>query len=583
MIAIIFTFPLILKFSNLIPGVNEDSPTHIWYLWWFRWAFVEGHSPLFKTDWIFHPQIIDRIFDVHTFTNAAISLPFQYLFGVIAASNILFYLNFFLTGLGSFLIAKKVTGSNLAAFIGGLIFVFMPYTWGQMLDNHTNLYTVWFIPFYLLFLIKTLEEKKWVNPILAGLIFGLQALNDLTLTSFMILATILVFVYYLIFIPGTILSKPLFQLRLKLSLINGSTISRLVVLGGIFILVFLPLLIPTFQAIKAGNSPVSSLSDQQVWSPNPIDFLTPSGNNPFLKQFSHTGKVNAIEGSVYLGITTLVLTLIAIVAFLKRKTDRKKLGLWFFLFISFLILSIGPCTQIFGPVTHLSFCSGLPLPFVFFHKLPLIGGIQEPVRMQLYTMMALSIMAAFGIKELLGKINEKLGFALVIIVSLIILTEYYTPLPYTDLTPPKIYQTIAATPGDFAVLDLPVGWNNQSYNTGYSPIGSLQYFQAVYHKKAFRATVARIPTQNIYYYLNKPLFKYLAQPDRRIPDQDDLNVELVKKTFKDMGIKYIVFHKDLYDPKKARTPGQSLELIDNVLGAKKVYDDGTVLGYLVPN
>lgn len=555
--------------------MDEDSATHVWYLWWFRWAFIEGHSPLFQTDWIFHPQVIDRIFDVHTFTNALISLPIQYLWNPIVANNLLFYLNFFLSGLGAFLLARKLTGSPLSAFLAGLVFVFMPYTWGQMLDNHTNLYTIWFIPFYLLFLIKTLEEKSWLSPILAGVIFGLQALNDLTLTTFMITATLVVGFYYLVFYH-----RYFFTWNKKLTLV-WPTIFRLVVLGLVFIVIFAPYALPTIKAIQAGQDPGSTLADQQVWVAQIPSFFFTNGNNPLLVPFSRVGNVNAIEGSAYIGLTAVALSLLALTAFIKKPTTRKYLGLSLVLFLAFLVLSLGPCAKGWGINLNLSFCEGLPMPFVFFHLLPLIGGIQEPIRMHIYTMTAVSLLVAFGSAYLLQILKSKWPGVIVVVLGILMLVEYYTPLPLTDLTPPTIYQTISQEAGDFAVLSLPVGWNNQSLNTGFSPIGSLQYFQAIHEKKAFRATVARIPHQHIQYYLDKPLFKYLVQPNQRVPDTDDLDTNLAKKTFSDFHIRYIVVHKDKYELKKAGV-GDSLKLIETVLGGKKIWEEGTVVAYQIP-
>jgi hypothetical protein len=574
-IAIIITYPLITQLSTHIPGVDEDSATHVWYLWWFKWALIEGHSPLFKTDWIYHPQVIDRIFDVHTFVNAAISLPFQYLTNVIFASNLVFYLNFFLTGMGTFLLAKRVTGSHFASFISGLIVVFMPYTWGQMLDNHTNLYTIWFIPFYLLFLLKTLEEKSWKNPILAGLLFGLQALNDLTLTTFMITATAIITLYYFVFAHRLFFTKTIRHLTSW----TKPLFLRLIVLGGVFLIVFLPFLVPLLQAIQEGNDPGVPLSVQQVWSAQPWNFFNPSGNNPFLVQFSKISNVNAIEGSIYLGIIATLFALIGLYYHLfKTRKNAKNIGLWLSLTLSFIVLSLGPCATYLGVNTNLPFCSGLPLPFVFFHQLPLIGGIQEPIRMHIYTMIFVSLLAGWGFKAVLERINHPFALLLIIVSSGLILLEYYTPLPTTDLATPTTYQTISEDPGDFSVLSLPVGWNNQSYNSGFSPMGSLQFFQSIHEKKSFRATVARIPTQRIHFYLDKPLFKYLVQPDIRIPDSEDQNQNLAKKTFQDFHIKYIVLHKDYYLAKK-KSMGQSQELIEKVLNAEKIHEDSETATY----
>ena len=198
--------------------------------------------------------------------------------------------------------------------------------------------------------------------------------------------------------------------------------------------------------------------------------------------------------------------------------------------------------------------------------------------MHLYTMIFLSLLAGWGLKAIFNRINRQFAMILIVVCGGLILLEYYTPLPLTNLTPPTIYQTIGTEEGDFSVLSLPVGWNNQSYNSGFSPIGSLQFFQSVYQKKGFRATVARIPTERIQYYLDKPLFKYLVQPNIRTPDKEDLDKDLVQKTFQDFHIKYIVLHKDYYLAKK-KGSGQTQELIESILSAEKIQEDDQTTTY----
>ncbi len=571
LLAIFFTFPLIFKFTTNIPGVDEDSPTHVWYLWWFKFSVLDLRQNPFYTDYIFYPQVINRTFDIHTFTNAIFSLPFQFLFGLIAASNIIFYIGFVLSGLGTFFLSFYLTKSKLASFFAGLVFAFFPYIFAQSGDYHTNLITAWFTPFYLLFLLKTLKEGSYKNAFFTGLFFGLQGLNDLTYTSFTMFLTLLVIFYYFIFWGKELLST--------------STLKRLVTAGITFLVIFSPFALAAFKTIKEGFHPGVSLSVQNVYGADISYFLFPWAGNPLLNKFSKApSAISSTEGTLYIGYTVLFLVLIYVFFLLKKNIEEKKqLGLFYFLAFSFFILSLGPRLHFFESGSTFNQFELNPtkfflLPFIFYHKLPFIGGIQEPIRMHPFTMLPLAILTAFSLKEILSRTKKKVGLIIFAITVSLLLIEYTPSLPTTNLTVPKIYQDIARESGDFVILDLPVGWNTGNFIFGYGPIGSLQFYQSVHQKKIFRGTVARLPAENVFYYRKIPLLHYLAEPGNQLVLEEDLNRDIVQKTFKDLKVKYILIHKKYYEEGR-RSLGLSVDLIENVLKAKKFYDEENIIGY----
>ena len=560
-IAIVFTYPLILNFSSHIPGGEEDAPTHVWLLWWFKYSLFDAHiNPIF-TDYIYYPQVINRTFDIHTFVNAFISLPFQYLFGLIAASNIVFFLSFVLSGLNSFLLVAYLTKSKLAGLISGTVYAFFPYVLAQAMDNHTNLTTIWFSPLLILFLLKAFEEKKYRYALLAGLVLGLQGLNDLTYGSFNMALSGLVIAYFFIF-----KFRDVFNLKhLKLLLTFGVS----------FIIIFSPMFILALYTISKGFKPEVPLYVQSLWSADIYYFLHPAPTNPFLGIFSRTGLVRSVESTLYLGYTTLFLAGVSIylykIDFLKK---RLLIGLFILISGAFFILSLGPWLHFFGNDTK------IPLPFIIYQLLPLIGGIQEPMRFQPLTMLGLATLVGFSVSFILTKIRIRVaGYAFVALTITFILIEYIpTPLPTTDMTIPEVYSQIKADPTDFSVLDIPVGWNTGNFLFGFGPVGTLQFYQSGHEKKIFRGTVARLPIQNVFYYKTIPLLKYIAQPDR-VLDKDDTNKELVRKTFTDLKVKYILIHKHFFREGSNKTLGDAELLISEVLGAKKFYDQENIMGY----
>ena len=59
---------------------------------------------------------------------------------------------------------------------------------------------------------------------------------------------------------------------------------------------------------------------------------------------------------------------------------------------------------------------------------------------------------------------------------------------------------------------------------------------------------------------------------------EDLDKKAVQETFKDLKVKYILIHKKYYESGR-RSLGRSIELIKDILGAKKFYEEENIIGY----
>jgi hypothetical protein len=96
-----------------------------------------------------------------------------------------------------------------------------------------------------------------------------------------------------------------------------------------------------------------------------------------------------------------------------------------------------------------------------------------------------------------------------LLATLIILEHLAIPLPTTDARAPEIYHMIAAEPGEFAVMQLPLGWRN-SFGTLGSEQTNLQYFQTVHGKPMIGGNISRAPVYKMDYFARIPLFKALT-------------------------------------------------------------------------
>ncbi len=107
-----------------------------------------------------------------------------------------------------------------------------------------------------------------------------------------------------------------------------------------------------------------------------------------------------------------------------------------------------------------------------------------------------------------------------LLLALVLFDQVSVPLPLTDARLPKPYTSIAAEPGDFAVLQLPLGWRN-SFGTWGAERTQLQYYQSVHHKRMLAGNISRAPDFKFDYFTRIPLFRALTETElyRKVDDE----------------------------------------------------------------
>lgn len=562
LLTLFMTYPLVLNLKTHIPGISEDGPIHVWHLWWLKHSLFTLKSNPIVTNYVFWPQTINTIFDCHTFTNALISLPLQPIFGLVLTSNLIIIASLTLSAIGAYLLAKYVLKDGLVAFASGIIFAFSPYIFAHLLDGHTNLITTWPIPFYLLFLLKTLKGLRWKDAIVAGIFLGALSMNDYTYTAFSLILTGLIFLYYL--------------LTSWRRLVSFKTVSRLGLLFVIWFLIFSPLAIPALKAHFEGFSPGVSLWVQNFYAADLFWFLKPSPLHPLLGNLVPAPKLGIIESTVTLGWSVIFLSLVgAILILLSRK---RKLGLWVFLAVAFFVLTLGPSLHINGKSEWYfgDFRLMIPLPFILVHVLPFIGGTQEPVRMTSVLMLPLAVLVAAALKSLTSKLPRFGKILAVEIASAVIIFEFLAiPFPLNDMKVPEVYSEIAADEDDFAVMSLPLGWNNNDEALGQTVLGNLQYYQVVHQHPIFRGTVARLPNENFDFYKKQPGMEFLIYPASCGYGMKEEEVAAVRQTLADFKVKYIVIFPRLFP--SGSEP--DLSCFAWATGYEEFYNDLEVVGF----
>jgi len=551
------TWPLIAKLSSRFPGTDTwafDESTFAWNLWYFKHALLDLHVSPLHTDLIWYPLGIDLILYTYNFFNALIALPLQLALSLPVASNLTLLVATVLSGFGAYLLALSVLGGkwanarvltgeladaqagsrrdlslHLAALLAGIIYAFASNRAVYAALGHYNFYTTQWLPFFALYLLKTLRQPGIRNAIMAGLFFALAALAEITYASFLVLFALVALVA---------LWKALPRRR--------DALGRICVAGAVACLLWSPILLPVAREFLSGDYALSGWGESVKLSADLIGLETPTDLNPALRPLSASAALGATAGqsqierwkaelraveegkgrfsdinTVFLGYLTLALAAVGGI------TGGRRAAVWRWVALVFGILALGPLLQINGRFRFsldnlLPEGITFPLPSALLHYVPLLNANRASNRNSLILMPALAILAALGAQWLLEKIEvrktaseNRLARPLLIggaaaVLALGILAEHLAvPLPTTDAGIPGIYRQIAAEPGNFAVMQLPLGWRN-SFGVLGSEQTQLQYFQTALGKPIIGGNISRAPAFKMEYFGRIPLFKALT-------------------------------------------------------------------------
>lgn len=606
LIALTMSYPLAAQFSDHIPGIDGDVWSYLWAMGWARAALLSFASNPFHTDAVFYPlggatQVL---------WGAALpsfaSLPLQLAWGLVPAYNITWLAASVLTGYGMYLLGKEVLGNAVefslrfrsvlnsnesledpatatdvsrrtnysaailwAAFIAGLVFTFGALRLGYGLA-FTNLFHTEFVPFYVLFLFRAVRKPGWKNALLAGLFFALNVYVDFQIAAFLVILTVLLFVYSLVGLPWTGLRAKrgisFSALRVKQWLVVGVT-------AGLLSLPMLGFLLQDF-AIEGGNYiRVYPLKYSAERSYDLLSFVLPNARSALYGSLL-AARVEGVNASVnteeesefspdrqaFLGATVLLLVLFGVVRF------RRAMGFWILVMVVFAVLAFGPVLHIAGISTN------MPLPFALVNNIPILNHIRIPMRYGLMFFFGASLLAGAGV---LGLFAWQKWFVLPIAV-IILLEAAVLPYPALEFRVPAVYEQIARDEGDFTVLEIPsFNWRFAARNETY---------QAVHQKSILRAYTNRIaPDLADYFTLRQtPIvvrsMRILEGEEDGIltPEELEQDKAAMTDTVNFFVLRYAVLHRDQLELERTREIDAYLR---DVLKASVVFQDEAVTAY----
>jgi hypothetical protein len=346
------------------------------------------------------------------FYNSLLWIPLAAISGDIAAYNITVLLTFILSGYTMYKLAEYLLGSGnrgsahqgsgigargtntrfsdrrsvLPALIAGIIFAFAPYHFSQSL-GHVSLASVQWFPLLALFSLKATRETQRRNLLWLGL------------TTFLITATRLQFLV----LSGAVLA--LFMLAdwlvLRREWTRGAWL-RLIAGVAIGLLLSLPIVLPAARLVTQAATPDELIADEQTWGQTDLAaYFVPMTYHPLLGPIVQPLYENFVKNRAwmpYLGIVPLLLAVWGALRAKRRALPWVVIGLFLF------IMALGPFPRVNGAEL-----TNFPLPYALIGDRFPLNILRSPDRYNLMLPLALAPLAAWGVQDVLDRVQARAG------------------------------------------------------------------------------------------------------------------------------------------------------------------------------
>jgi hypothetical protein len=566
LLTVLLTYPLILYFTSHIPSHMDLAPAivehwiYTWGFWFVKHLVVGARHWSFFTDALYYPRGVDLTYPVLFGLGLplAAAIPVVPFLGVILTFNLFVFITFVVTAYATFLLVRDLTNDNGAALISGIIFAFSPFQMARLLGHFGIVTSTIWLPLYVFFFMRAMTYGYIHYLILAPLVISLTFFSHPYYAIFLMFFTVFYIIYHLIFNRDCPIKN---LLR-----------TRLLPMSCLTVLFSLPLIWILLTHSTTGFHMYSPKLAAYQHSADLLAFFLPSTHHSIsgnlVKPIFYSHFIGSdTEQTVYMGYTVLVLSVIAVV-----KAPKAQTRFWLVSAIAFFVLSLGPFLRIYGEnsfeIAGLSVA--FPLPYFPILFIPGLKAMRGPSRFAIMSMLALAVLAGYGVRHLLKRFEGQVGATLVLLgllLTLIGLEFSIVPVPLVDARIPKVYERIAREQGG-TILDVPWYWSVSKY----------QHYQTLHHKRLVFGQAPRLTLPFDFTYADAIPFVQLFKNPQLIKDYEAQPVDRgdVLRFIEFFDLSFIAIHKDLLDPGFfvyfVRVPWDNSLPVSPLLQASEVFD-----------
>ncbi len=520
--------PFSLSPGTSILGDLPDAHMYIWTLGWDAYAFLNQPLHLFDAN-IYYPYSNTLAYSENLIGSALFAAPITWLTGnILLATNLTALMTCVLCGSGAYVLARRLHISVGGAVVCGLIFAFAPPRFIRMGQLHMT--AVQWMPFSLAFLHTYLERGTRRDLLLAVAFFALQALTSGHGAAYLVLAIVGLLAWRFTLgdplavrrrfrdfgVAGAYLMAPAVWVTLPYRIVQEDA----GLLGG-----YLTGSQPNIESFMASPSRLHQFIQETFWG-------------PFAKE---------PDAYLFPGILVMMLTVLAVVTLGPARGRLRDNYVAFYLGIAI--------------VSTMMFVAWPVELWRHVHWLPGLSFIRMPSRFIILTILALSVLAGFGVDRLVARLSKRAATLATGVIAAFVLAEYsahpFAGVPFA-INIPAIDRWLDTQPKPFVVAEVPTP--DPRYG------GALERHQT---RSMFHAMAHWQKTIHGYSSLRRPLHDRLYEELTAFPDATSL------AALRDVGVTYIVVHSDDYgerwrtiDEQIAKTPALTLVHVE---GSGRVY------------
>jgi hypothetical protein len=455
------TWPLVLHFTTEVPGHPSLSvKSHLWQFWWTKEA-------LFRPDWFlcwtplqFYPTGSDILREMGNFFLPVLSVPFQLLFGLAGGYNATLLLMLAATGLAAYALARRFGIGRQGSLICGALYLCLPYVWIEVFNGAAEIAVLFWIPVSLGQLDRCLRQPTCARGLVLGGCLFLAAMSSWYYGLFMCLAAVL-----------GIGGRGLYLIwRRRWRQAGGWDLFCCALLAGVTVLLLIaPAIMEMHEAERIAQI------DWKYWS---IDPDLGMKTNPDIReffgpwqrpQFEEQGPITndtwiCYPFAIFPGYPALILGAIGLSRC--RRIPAYAMGLAFF----FWLLSLGPWLKIAGNWHWCYF--PIPLPAFFLASIweGFAAMVLHSYRAIVVSSLCLALLAGVGWERLMRALTwPQVCYRLLLAVALLLIAVQAVdgahldfPLRRSRAVVSPLFHRLAALPDKGAVLDVPIGKENQT-------------------------------------------------------------------------------------------------------------------------
>jgi hypothetical protein len=412
----LLTYPQVRVLRDTVHD-DGDPLLNAWALAWVAHQLPIAPAHLFDAN-IFYPERRTLAYSETLLVPAVAAAPLRWAgAGPLLVYNLVLLSGFIISGVGTAVLVRYLTGNAGAAVLAGIVFAFLPYR----IDHfpHLQLQQTQFIPLALWAFHKLLDDGRLRNGVLLGVFVACQALSCMYYGLFL--------VPYMAIVCGVLLIVAVLR-RTPNEPLMKKRIAALALAAGIGVVA----VVPVGRAYLGARRVVGerARSEVEIGSATWRNYLAPPDSNVLYgKAFERFGDS---ERRLFPGFVAVALTIVALWPPLSAVRVAYGLGLLFA-----FDMSLG--------------FHGISFSVLYEYVLP-FRALRIPARMGVMTGFSLAVLAGFGVVRLLGCVRSSAARRAILVgIGALMLAEYASkPLELQTIAihPPAAYADILRDKGN---------------------------------------------------------------------------------------------------------------------------------------